>query len=236
VQCQKLCYGFNQEKMKVFKYQLWHFLMLSILLAGVYFFISKNGTLLNGELWGITTSKWLWFAILTPILHQTYVLIFWRLELFYGSISKIFGDNGFKIYKIGFAILFVSRLITIILLAISSAKTLAFDPVFANILAGLLFLPAVYLFYSVRKYFGIDRAFGIDHFHPEELKKVPFVNGGIFKYFSNAMYIFGFFILWVPGLLWLSQLALLVALFNHLYIWVHYYFTELPDIKVIYGE
>jgi len=50
------------------------------------------------------------------------------------------------------------------------------------------------------------------------------------------MYIFGFFILWIPGLLLLSKAALLVALFNHIYIWVHYYFTELPDIKVIYGN
>jgi hypothetical protein len=36
-------------------------------------------------------------------------------------------------------------------------------------------------------------------------------------------------------LLLLSQAALLAALFNHLYIWVHYYSTELPDIRHIYG-
>jgi len=29
--------------------------------------------------------------------------------------------------------------------------------------------------------------------------------------------------------------ALAVALFNHLYIWVHYYATELPDMARIYG-
>jgi len=33
-----------------------------------------------------------------------------------------------------------------------------------------------------------------------------------------------------------SEAALVAALFNHLYIWVHFYFTELPDMKFIYGE
>jgi len=38
----------------------------------------------------------------------------------------------------------------------------------------------------------------------------------------------------VQGFVFLSKTALLIALFNHLYIWVHYYFTENPDIKFIY--
>jgi hypothetical protein len=42
-------------------------------------------------------------------------------------------------------------------------------------------------------------------------------------------------ILWVPGLWWASPAALVVALFNHLYIWVHYYATERPDMRRIYG-
>jgi hypothetical protein len=50
------------------------------------------------------------------------------------------------------------------------------------------------------------------------------------------MYVFGFCVLWVPGFWFASAAALIVALFNHLYIWVHYYSTELPDMKRIYGE
>lgn len=75
--------------------------------------------------------------------------------------------------------------------------------------------------YSVRKYFGFDRAFGIDHFDPATYKDVPMVRKGIFQYSSNAMYVYGFFLLWVPGILAQSKAALLVAAFNHLYIWVH---------------
>jgi hypothetical protein len=101
------------------------------------------------------------------------------------------------------------------------------------ILAGLIAIPAVYLFYSVKRYFGFKRAFGIDHFDTSYQTR-PFVKEGIFRYTGNGMYTFGFFLLWIPGLWYASIAALWVALFNHLYIWVHYYSTELPDIKRIY--
>jgi len=110
------------------------------------------------------------------------------------------------------------------------------SPAFSYILSGILIIPTIYLFYSVAKYFGMDRAFGIDHFHPEIIKNEPFIKQGIFRYTSNGMYLYGFLILWIPGVLLQSKAALLIALFNHIYIWVHYYFTELPDIKMIYGE
>ncbi len=129
-----------------------------------------------------------------------------------------------------------SRLITIVLLAVSSAMTLNINPAFSYVLSGILIIPAIYLFCSTAKYFGMDRAIEIDHFYPEEVKKEAFVNQGIFKYTSNGMYIYGFLILWIPGILLQSKAALSIALFNHIYIWVHYYCTELPDIKMIYKE
>jgi len=45
----------------------------------------------------------------------------------------------------------------------------------------------------------------------------------------------GLLILWIPGLVFASRAALLAALFHHLYIWVHYFTTEKPDLKRIYG-
>jgi hypothetical protein len=50
------------------------------------------------------------------------------------------------------------------------------------------------------------------------------------------MYKFGFLILWAIALAFLSKAALLVAAFSHAYIWVHFYFTELPDIHKIFGD
>ena len=96
-------------------------------------------------------------------------------------------------------------------------------------------LLSLYLLYSIRKYFGFKRAYGIDHFD-ESYRNLPFVREGIFRFTGNAMYVFGFLVLWIPGLILFSKAALLAALFNHIYIWVHYYYTELPDIRHIYGN
>lgn len=192
--------------------------------------------ILKGELWGISTLTWFITALLSPIVHQFYVLLCWRYELYNSTISKFFGKKGFILYKLGFAILILSRPITIILLAISNAYTLSINTLLSYMLSGILLIPAIYLFYSIKKYFGFDRAFGIDHFYPEKFKNEPMVKQGIFKYTLNGMYVFGFLILWIPGILLQSKAAVLLALFNHIYIWVHYYFTELPDMKMIYKK
>ena len=73
------------------------------------------------------------------------------------------------------------------------------NPWFLNTLGMILAVPAVYLAYSVRRYFGFKRAFGIDHFDPSYRSR-PFVREGIFRFSSNAMYDFGFLWLWLPGL------------------------------------
>ena len=222
--------------MKLFKQQHWHLLSLILLLGGLYFFNQENDAFHQGQLWGLSTFYWFIIAIAVPILHQIYVLICWRLELHYKSLTKTFGDKAFPLYKAGFSFLFGSRLISIILLAISNANSVEIGNVFSYILSVVLLIPAVYLFYSVKKYFGMDRAYGLDHFEPEKVKNMPFVKKGIFRFTSNGMYTFGFFLLWIPGVLFQSEAALFAALFNHLYIWVHYYFTELVDIREIYGR
>ena len=222
--------------MKVLKRQIWHLLILIILLSSLVLIAGNDNSILYGKLWGIDTSFWFLAAIISPIIHQVYVLILWRLELHYKSVSVFFGKNGFKLFKIGFAILMALRLITIIILAVSNAKTLNIDPSVSYLIAGIITIPVIYLFYSVLKYFGMDRAFGIDHFEPEKAKTLAFVKQGIFRYTSNGMYIYGLLILWIPGFIMQSEAALLAALFNHIYIWVHYYFTELPDIEIIYKQ
>ena len=222
--------------MKIFKYQQWHLLSLVILLTMLFNIVRIYPSILEGSFLGISSSMWFLVGISSPIIHQLYVLLIWRLELYYKSISKLFGENSFSFYKTGFIILIFSRLVSIILLAISNTKTLTIDVSLSYLITGLLAIPAIYLFYSVKKYFGMDRAFGIDHFEPEVTAKLPFVKRGIFKYSSNGMYIYGFFILWIPCLIFQSKAALILALFNHIYIWAHYYFTELPDIKIIYKK
>ena len=222
--------------MRILKHQEWHILVLGGLLFFLYSYLETDQTVLNGELWGISTLTWANFAIWAPVVHQCYVLVCWRSELHYRGLSKLFGKNGFNVYKTGISILGLSRPVLIILLAISGRMTLDIDPTFSYVLSTVFLIPAVYLFYSVKKYFGFDRAFGIDHFYPEDYRLKPFVDQGIFKYTRNGMYTFGFFLVWVPGFLLQSKAALSIALFSHLYIWVHYYFTERPDMKIIYGD
>ncbi|MDT0551795.1 methyltransferase [Urechidicola vernalis] len=219
--------------MKLLKYQAWHLLFLVISCGVLWYLIEMGVLVLEGSLFGITTYGWFVFALLIPIIHQVYVLICWRLELYYKSITTRFRANGFKMYKTGFFVLFIARFFTVILLALSSANSFEID-IWAKVsLIVLLTIPALYAFYSVKIFFGFDRAAGLDHFD-KKISKEPFVKRGIFKYTSNGMYKFAFLFFYVPGVIWSSELALIVALFSHVYIWVHYYCTELPDIKHIY--
>jgi hypothetical protein len=218
----------------MFEKQIQHYLLLTLLLVCVYFL--ATGDVLSGQLWGISTQAWLWIAVATPVLHQIVVALLWRAELYHHKMTEWFGERAFSVFKLIFTVLFIGRPITLILLGVSNLNTLTLNSVLAYGLACLLFLPFAYTMYSVFHYFGIDRAYGEDHFRPTVYKNRPFIKQGMFKYTDNAMYKFGFLILWVIALVFLSKAALLVAAFSHLYIWVHFYFTELPDIKHIYGE
>lgn len=211
-----------------------HFLFLLALLLGVY--ILATGDVLSGQLWGIGTPAWLWISIAVPVLHQLAVALLWRAELYHHKMTDWFGDKAFPVFQVIFTILFVGRPVTLILLGISNANTLPLNPTPAYVLAGLLFIPFAYTMYSVFHYFGIDRAYGEDHFRPDVYRSKAFVRQGMFKYTDNAMYKFGFLILWIIALAFLSRAVLLVAAFQHLYIWVHFYTTELPDIRYIYGN
>jgi len=218
--------------MRILEKQGYHLLSLIILISGVY--ITARGDFLEGEYLGLTTRTWLLLSLLAPVFHQVYVVIIWRAELHYQIWSSWFGRRAFFIYGVGFMILFLARPVFIFGLALANRGTVPL-PGWLGILFAVLCLPPVfYLGYSVLKYFGIERALGMDHFQPQKYREMAFVKMGIFRWSSNPMYLYGFLIVWVPGLLLLSKAALISALFSHLYIWVHYYFTEHPDMKSIY--
>ena len=220
----------------IFHHQIWHLLAILLLVGGLQIMVTHFGLISDGVLWGLETRVWFWLAILIPIMHQIYVWLVWRLELYQQTFTSRYGlSKAFKGYAIGFSLLFIGRLVLVIVLALSDANTLPLPPLVATLLAVIIAIPVIYLFYSVKKYFTLERAFGMDHFDRNYSRK-KFERRGIFQYTDNAMYIFGLMVLYLPGLLFLSQLALIVALFNHLYIWVHYYCTELPDMQEIYSQ
>lgn len=220
----------------------WIHAVILVLLIFLMILFTNFDRMQVGSLWELTTVQWYWIAVLIPILHQVFVWFCWRTQLHANLLSRIFGDYDFTVYTIGFSIFGISRVLSVFILAISNRGTLPGDPTLFGILAILALIPALYLFYSVKRYFGFKRALGIDHFD-ESCRNLPLVphrdangTGGIFRFTSNGMYIYGFLLLWAIALWHASFAALCAALFNHMYIWVHYYTTELPDMKKIYGD
>jgi len=69
--------------------------------------------------------------------------------------------------------------------------TLLMDIAILRMLAVILLIPAIYLLYSVIRYFGFTRALGADHFD-EKYRMLPLVRRGIFRFTDNGMYTYGF--------------------------------------------
>jgi len=218
----------------IFEKQWLHASLLAVLLAGLAA-ISGFDHVRSGQLWDISTPAWFWLAATLAVVHQVYVWFCWRTQLHASWLTRTLGTLGFPLYAVGFSVLGIARVVVVFVLAIANRDTLQANPYVLKLLALIALLPATYLFYSVLRYFGFTRALGIDHFD-ESYRSLPFVRKGIFRFTRNGMYVFGFLLLWVPALWFASLAALSVALFNHLYIWVHYFATERPDMKRIYGQ
>jgi uncharacterized integral membrane protein len=218
----------------IFERQFLHLLGLGILL----YLLSLAGKLpgfMEGEALGISTKVWLYVALVNSIAHQLYVWFCWRTQLHTNLLTRYFGKKAFRNYAAGFTVLIILRPLLITILAVANRDTVQANPYYMKIAAPLLLIPAAYLGYSIVRYFSFPRAFGIDHFD-ESYRSIPLVREGIFRFTPNAMYTFGFFLLWAPALFFSSISALTFALFSHLYIWVHYFCTEKPDMVRIYGR
>ena len=219
---------------KLFEKQGRHVVLLALLVAAVAV-ISRGEEFRAGSYQGISTTRWLWFSIAIPIIHQIWVVVCWRLELHHEWLSRHMGEWGFRIYAVVFAVLFVGRIYPIIGVSIANQGSLEVDQRILDAISLVIAVLAIYLFYSVARYFSFRRALGIDHFDPSYRDK-PFVRQGIFRFTRNGMYTFGIAVVWLPGLLYASKAGLLAAAFSHLYIWVHYFCTEIPDMRRIYGD
>lgn len=217
----------------VFEKQLWHYLLLPVLLTGLVIISSTEG-FLRGDFLNVSTKTWFLLAAAIPIVHQFYVWFCWRTQLHYSLITRLFGRAGFVCYSIIFLIFLISRLTLLIFLAISNKNSLDANPILLYGLSIVFWLLGLYVFYSIQKYFTLRRAMGVDHFDPS-YRGAGLVRKGVFKYTPNAMYTVGLLFLWIPGLLFSSKAALAVVLFSHIYVWIHYYCTEKPDMKRIYG-
>lgn len=223
----------TRTDIRILEKQGWHLLSLLVLLPAVYWIAQADG-FLTGALFGWPTSTWLIIALAIPIVQQVFIVFAWRTQLQSGLWTRWFGEAGFPIYGVIFMITLTARPVTVLLVGLANRGTLGLPFTLIALLSLILLIPTAYLFYSVVRYFSIVRAMGADHFDPA-YRESTLEKRGIYKYMDNSMYIVGFFLLWIIALLTASKAALLAALFNHLYIWAHYYFTEKPDMQKIYG-
>ena len=217
-----------------FEGQLLHIVALVVLL----FFVRSSFDIPGfekGHFLGVSTSIWVVISISDAVIHQVYVWFCWRAELHGQLLSKWFGSNSFRKYSLLFAILIILRPISIFVLGWANRGTLAINYWAGFLVSLILLFRAVYCMYSVAHYFSFKRAVGIDHFE-KKFQSEPLVRQGIFRWTPNAMYVFGFFTLWIPAFLFQSIAALVVAGFSHIYIWVHFFATEKPDMLRIYGK
>lgn len=210
-----------------------HFLMLAGLLPGAYLLAAAS--LGEGQLLGLSDRAWLALALGVPILQQLGVALLWRAQLCHQLLTRLFGDAGFVVWGVLFLPLLLARPLAVLGLGLADPGALPI-PLPVAVLAGvLLLIPALWTMHSVKRYFGFGRALGGDHFF-ERYRTMPMVREGAFAHSSNAMYTFVFLGLWGIALLTRSPAALAAALFQHAYIWVHWYCIEQPDGVVLYGR
>ncbi len=171
-----------------------------------------------------------WIGIAFPVAHQIFVWLAWRLEI---RSSLISNSIGFRWYVILFFLLFGGRFISLLVLAWMDRGSLQLRLLPLVLMTIILVLPGIYAMYSVKRYFGMVRASGADHFDAR-YQTMPFVKEGIFRFTKNGMYIYAFLLFWAIAVSFNSAASLIVAAFSHAYIWVHYYATEKPDMDYLY--
>lgn len=224
----------NISTRKIFEKQAWH-LLAWVVLGGLLYFESRRYVDLDiTRIWGWSGATWLLASWILAVLHQAWVWFFWRLQLYRGQITSWFGPRGFLLFRVGFVLLALARLLAIVMVALATPGTLDM-PNWLSV--GLIAITTLFIFwgiYSVAVYFGVTRAFGADHFD-EKYRKGTLETRGIFRYVPNTMYTVILLALYHPALLVGSRLGLLTALAHHLFVWTHYFCTERPDMKEIYG-
>lgn len=126
------------------------------------------------------------------------------------------------------------RMLTLIPIALATPDTL---PVPYAVSIALIIVTTPFILwacYSTIAYFGLSRLCGADHFDPE-YRGGSLEKRGIFKYIPNSMYAVAMLMIYHPGLICHSTLGLIAPATQHAFLWTHYFCTEKPDMREIYG-
>lgn len=187
------------------------------------------------HLLGLSSTGWAKLSIALAVIHQVTVALVFRLQLHRNLLSRWLGDRDMVVWRAIFMPLLVARPLSLIMTGWADATAITGYRPPETLIGAMLLALSIWAMHSVIVHFTIRRALGGDHFR-EEIAALPFVTKGVFKYTSNGMYGVAFLGLWSIALLFGSWNALVLALFQHCYIWVHMYCTEAPDLRWIYGK
>ena len=223
----------NSTLKDVFEGQLLHIGLIILMAFGAHSLLMPSFSDPTFLFWD--SKDWAMFSIELAILHQVIVAIVFRGQLYFNMMTRLFGDNDMHVWRMIFLPLLLARPVTLVIVG-----WLDPNPITGwqsmEILVGLgLVVASGLALYSVIRFFTIERALGSDHFRNDVLS-MPLEDRGIFKYTSNGMYGVAFLGLWGIALMTTSWNALIVALFQHCYIWVHMYLTEGPDMRRLYPD
>jgi hypothetical protein len=127
------------------------------------------------------------------------------------------------------------RFFPLIPICLATSGTLPIPPAVSFALLAVSTPLILWALYAAVVHFGYTRASGADHFDPA-YRQGTFEKKGIYRYVPNAMYSVVLLILYHGGLFWFSALGCVVAAAHHAFVWVHYFCTEKPDIREIYGS
>jgi protein-S-isoprenylcysteine O-methyltransferase Ste14 len=206
--------------------------MLAVLLTfGALSLLQPGGA----ALLGFTAASWARLGIALALLHQVIVALVFRLQLHRALLTRLFGKRDMAVWSAIFLPLLAARPLTLILTGWADDTPIT-GARLPEILLGLALLaPAIWAMHSTLVHFTLPRALGGDHFR-EDIRELPKVSKGVFRYTDNGMYGVVFLGLWGIAFLFGSWNALVLALFQHAYIWVHMYTTEAPDMRRLYSD
>ncbi|GMH41032.1 hypothetical protein BSKO_08942 [Bryopsis sp. KO-2023] len=216
-----------------------HFLGV-VALAASALALARSGDALSAErllepLIGTSGCDWFRLGLLIPILHQMMVVISWRVQLNYKSLTRAFGKQGGQVvFFTCFTAFAVARFVVTVTASIRTSGVLWKQGAAAYAAAAVVAVPFVYVLHSVFKYLGFQRLAGVDHFDPEYYRKQDVVNEGAFKHLKNPIYTLGVLGLLIPGIATGSLEGIALGLYQYLALWVLYFSIERVDMAAIY--
>lgn len=187
----------------------------------------------DGTLLGVHESDWLIGSVGLAVLHQLVVWLGFRGQLGWSVFTRLAGDRDLALWRVVFFPLLLARPVTVLACGLADTGSLALPSALSTTLGLALVGVTAFTMHSVKTHFGMTRASGANYFRLD-VRSEPFVRKGAFRWSDNAMYTFAFLGLWGIALLCRSHVALVAALFQHAFIWLHWVGTERPDIELMY--